>query len=93
MPGWTLPGVMGVGAVQALLKAAAMVPDVPVVVAGSGPLIYLVAIRLARAGCTAAALLMTTPASRIAGALKELPRALPAGRDLVKGVGWMRPAS
>ncbi len=32
---------------------------------------------------------MTTPASRIAGALKELPRALLAGRDLVKGLGWM----
>ncbi len=89
VPGWTLPCVMGVGAVQTLLKASGIVPDVPVVIAGSGPLIYLVALQLARAGCTIAALLVTTPASRIAGALKELPRALLAGRDLLKGLGWM----
>ena len=80
---------MGAGAAQALLKAASIVPDVPVVIAGSGPLIYLVAIQLARAGCTIAALLVTTPASRIAGALKDLPRALLAGGDLIKGMGWI----
>ncbi|HSU05087.1 MAG TPA: NAD(P)/FAD-dependent oxidoreductase [Acetobacteraceae bacterium] len=89
VPGWTMPGVMGVGAVQALLKASGVVPDFPVVIAGSGPLIYLVAVQLARAGCTVAALLVTTPMSRIADALKELPRMLLAGRDLVKGIGWM----
>jgi octopine oxidase subunit A len=89
VPGWTMPGVMGAGAVQALLKASGVVPDVPVVIAGSGPLIYLVATQLARAGCTVAALVVTTPAGRITGALKELPRALLAGRDLVKGIGWM----
>ncbi|MGH7115488.1 MAG: FAD-dependent oxidoreductase [Stellaceae bacterium] len=89
VPGWTLPGVMGAGAVQSLLKSAAIVPDVPVVIAGSGPLIYLVAIQLAHAGCPIAALLVTTPAGRIAGALKELPRAPLAGRGLAKGVSWM----
>lgn len=89
VPGWTLPGVMGVGAVQTLLKASGIVPDVPVVLVGSGPLIYLVALQLARAGCAVAALLITTPAGRIAGALKELPGALLAGRDLLKGALWM----
>lgn len=89
VPGWTMPGVMGVGAVQALMKASGVVPDTPVVIAGSGPLVYLVATQLARAGCTVAALLVTTPGNRIAGALKELPRALLAGRDLLKGLAWM----
>jgi NADPH-dependent 2,4-dienoyl-CoA reductase/sulfur reductase-like enzyme len=89
IPGWTLPGVMGVGAAQTLLKASGIAPDVPVVIAGSGPLIYLVATQLARAGCSISALLITTPASRIASALKELPRALLSGRDLLKGIGWM----
>jgi NADPH-dependent 2,4-dienoyl-CoA reductase/sulfur reductase-like enzyme len=87
--GWTKPGVMGVGAAQTLLKAARIVPDVPVVIAGTGPLIYLVALQLRRAGCDVAALLVTTPASRIASALAELPRALLAGRDLIKGIGWI----
>ncbi|MGH7121169.1 MAG: FAD-dependent oxidoreductase [Acetobacteraceae bacterium] len=89
VPGWTLPGVMGAGAAQAALKASGLVPDVPVVIAGSGPLIYLVASQLVRAGSTVAALLVTTPANRIAGALRELPRALLGGRGLVKGIGWM----
>lgn len=89
VPGWTLPGVMGAGAVQALLKASGLVPGVPVVIAGSGPLIYLITAQLARAGCKAEALLVSTPARRIAQALSELPRALLAGRDLIKGIGWM----
>jgi octopine oxidase subunit A len=89
VPGWTMLGVMGAGAAQALLKSSGVVPNVPVAIAGSGPLIYLVATQLARAGCTVAALIVTTPAGRIAGAFKELPRALLAGRDLVKGIGWM----
>ena len=89
VPGWTLPGVMGAGAAQTLLKASGIVPDVPVLIAGSGPLIYLVALQLARAGCAISALLITAPASRIAGTLKELPRALLAGRDLLKGIRWI----
>jgi len=89
VPGWTRRGVMTVGAAQTLLKASQLVPDVPVVLAGSGPLIYLVAIQLARAGCTIASILISTPGSRIAGALTELPRALLAGRALVKGIGWI----
>jgi NADPH-dependent 2,4-dienoyl-CoA reductase/sulfur reductase-like enzyme len=89
IPGWTLPGVMGVGAVQTLLEASGMVPDAPVVLAGSGPLLYLVATQLAQAGCTVTALLVTTPLARVAGALAELPRAILSGRHLLKGVGWM----
>ena len=36
IPGWTLPGVMTVGAAQILLKTAGLVPDGRVVLAGQG---------------------------------------------------------
>ncbi len=36
--GWTLPGVLTVGAAQILLKSSAQIPDQPVWIAGSGPL-------------------------------------------------------
>src|SRR5690606_25294321 len=38
-PGWTLPGVVGIGAAQALLKSGMDVRGKRVVVAGSGPLL------------------------------------------------------
>jgi NADPH-dependent 2,4-dienoyl-CoA reductase/sulfur reductase-like enzyme len=49
-PGWTLPGVVGVGGAQALLKAGLDVSGRRVVVAGSGPLLFPVAAALAAAG-------------------------------------------
>ena len=49
-PGWTLPGVMGLGGAQALLKGGMTVRGRRAVVAGSGPLLLPVATSLARAG-------------------------------------------
>ncbi len=49
-PGWTLPGVVGVGGAQALLKAGMDVRGKRVAVAGTGPLLLPVASALARAG-------------------------------------------
>ncbi len=49
-PGWTLPGVMGVGGAQALLKMGTSVVGKRVVIAGSGPLLLPVAASLANAG-------------------------------------------
>lgn len=92
IPGWTLPGVMGAGAIQTLLKASGQVPDVPTVLAGSGPLTWLIACQLARAGAPLAALLVTTPAARIGSALRHLPRAVRAGGELLKGLNWIREA-
>jgi NADPH-dependent 2,4-dienoyl-CoA reductase/sulfur reductase-like enzyme len=89
IPGWTLPGVMGAGAAQTLLKASGVVPDVPVVIVGSGPLIYLIATQLARAGVPIAAVLLTAPEIGVSDALKVLPGALRAGRTLLKGLAWM----
>lgn len=49
-PGWTLPGVVGVGGAQALLKSGLDVSGRRVVIAGSGPLLLPVAASLATAG-------------------------------------------
>ncbi|HEY2021453.1 FAD-dependent oxidoreductase [Paraburkholderia sp.] len=86
VPGWTLPGVMGVGAAQTLLKSSAMLPDGPVVLAGSGPLMYLFAWQLIQAGRAPAAILDTTPARNYVRALAELPGALRSPQYLGKGV-------
>jgi NADPH-dependent 2,4-dienoyl-CoA reductase/sulfur reductase-like enzyme len=49
-PGWTLPGVIGIGGAQALLKNGAVdFAGRRVIVAGSGPLMLTVAAALARA--------------------------------------------
>jgi len=42
-PGWTLPGVMGAGGLQAMVKSGLPVSGKRVVVAGSGPLLLAVA--------------------------------------------------
>ncbi len=89
LPGWTLPGVMTVGAAQTLLKASNLLPEHPVAIAGSGPLLLLYASQLVVLGGRIAALLDTTPANRLR-ALPHLPgllRHLPALRQ---GLGWRR---
>jgi NADPH-dependent 2,4-dienoyl-CoA reductase/sulfur reductase-like enzyme len=49
-PGWTLPGVVGVGGLQALLKSGLSLSGARVVIAGTGPLLLPVAAAIARAG-------------------------------------------
>ncbi|WP_406134127.1 NAD(P)/FAD-dependent oxidoreductase [Streptomyces zaomyceticus] len=49
-PGWTLPGVVGAGGAQAMLKSGLVLPGRRVVVAGSGPLLLAVAASLSSAG-------------------------------------------
>ena len=86
IPGWTLPGVMTAGAAQVLLKSADLVPEGRAVLAGQGPLLYLLAAQLAAAGAPPIAILeTTTPENRLeaAGRLS----ALWAGRRmLLKGL-------
>ena len=53
--GWTLPGVMGAGGGQALLKGSLVPPGSRVVLAGSGPLLLVVADALLRSGVQVAA--------------------------------------
>jgi NADPH-dependent 2,4-dienoyl-CoA reductase/sulfur reductase-like enzyme len=53
-PGWTLPNVMGVGGLQALVKSGLPVKGKRVVVAGSGPLLLAVAAYLRKKGALVA---------------------------------------
>jgi NADPH-dependent 2,4-dienoyl-CoA reductase/sulfur reductase-like enzyme len=66
--GWTLPGVMGAGGAQILLKSSGIVHD-GVVIAGSGPLIWLIAAQYLRAGARIEAILDTTPGGAVGRSL------------------------
>jgi NADPH-dependent 2,4-dienoyl-CoA reductase/sulfur reductase-like enzyme len=49
-PGWTLPNIMGVGGLQAMVKSGLPVKGKRIVVAGSGPLLLAVASYLRKKG-------------------------------------------
>ncbi len=89
IPGWTLPGVMTAGAAQILLKSSAMVAEGRVVLAGTGPLLWLVAAQYLRAGGAIAALLDTTPRGNWRAALAHLP-AFVASAYLRTGLALLR---
>ncbi len=89
-PGWTLPGVMTAGAGQILLKTSGLVPTEDVVLAGSGPLLLLLAQQYLRAGGRIAAIVETTPRRNTFKALHHLPGALRANAYLRKGLGLLR---
>ena len=56
-PGWTLPGVISAGGVQNLVKGMRIAPPGPAVVAGNGPLLFVVSASLLRAGIEVAAVI------------------------------------
>lgn len=82
--GWTLPGVMSAGAMQTLLKSA-LVPTGRLVLAGSGPLLLLLALQLHRAGANVAQIVDTTPRRNMWRAAAHLPDALRGYDYLLKG--------
>ncbi|TCR65312.1 NAD(P)/FAD-dependent oxidoreductase [Bosea sp. BK604] len=73
IPGWTLPGVMTAGAAQIALKASALVPAGRVIVAGCGPLLFLVTAQLLAAGADIVAVLDTAERGNWRRALPHLP--------------------
>ena len=88
IPGWTLPGVMGVGAAQILMKSAGLLPSGAVWLAGQGPLLWLYAAQaLAKGGRIAGIVDMSGPRT---AALWHLPAALAAPGYLARGMAWMR---
>lgn len=60
-PGWTLPGVMGAGGLQALVKGGLPIAGKRVVVAGSGPLLLAVAAYLRHKGALVQYIAEQTP--------------------------------
>lgn len=86
--GWTLPGVMTAGAAQILLKASGVTVDGKVVLAGSGPLLWLIAAQYLESGKGFDAILDTTPKANWTSALAEVPRFL-TSPYLLKGLKLM----
>ena len=89
IPGWTLPGVMTAGAAQVLLKSSGIVPGKGTILAGCGPLLYLIAWQYLNAGIKVDALLDTTPPGRLGQALRHAWGFL-TSPYLVKGLKLLR---
>lgn len=89
-PGWTLPGVMGAGGADILLRSGGSLPvthDAPVILAGNGPLLLLLAQHLLEAGVPVAAWLDTGNwPKRLLGA-GMLPAGILDRAYLAKGLG------
>jgi NADPH-dependent 2,4-dienoyl-CoA reductase/sulfur reductase-like enzyme len=86
-PGWTLPGVVGVGGLQALMKSGLDVRGKRVVVAGTGPLVIAVAATAVRKGAEVAAVVEQAPVTSM---LQFAMRA--AGKPAVarEGMNYLR---
>lgn len=87
IPGWTLPGVMTVGAAQTLLKNDSMGAE-GAVFAGTGPLFYLTIWQYLKAGFRVKAVIDTTPSKLPFYSFLWLIPALLQIRLLVKGLQW-----
>jgi NADPH-dependent 2,4-dienoyl-CoA reductase/sulfur reductase-like enzyme len=66
-PGWTLPGVMGAGGLQALVKSGMDPHGKRVVLAGSGPLLLAVSAALTSAGARVVGVYEQAPLGRLVG--------------------------
>ena len=84
-PGWTLPGVVGLAAATAMVKAGRIVPGRRVVVVGPGPLAPLVANLIIDAGSAVAALVDPNPLRAWVSALPAMTRRLDL---LAEGAAW-----
>ena len=92
IPGWTLPGVMMAGAAQILLKSSGLVPGGRVVLAGCGPLLWLLAWQYLNAGFRLDLILDTKPHENNRAALRHVPGFLGSGY-LWKGLHLLRAVS
>lgn len=89
VPGWTLPGVMTVGAAQILLKESEIGIE-NAVFCGSGPLLYLVVHQYLMAGIPVKAVIDLQPVGNYFKALLKLPGALASLSKIIQGWGWKR---
>jgi NADPH-dependent 2,4-dienoyl-CoA reductase/sulfur reductase-like enzyme len=88
--GWTLPGVMGAGAAQILYKNSGALPSQPVVLAGCGPLLLLLANQYLTAGVKLKALVQTTALSDYVRASPRFGGAVKGWADIRKGLTMLR---
>lgn len=87
-PGWTLPGVMTLGAAQILLKTADQIPRGQVWLAGSGPLVLLYATQFLAAGGHIAGILSLNNSAPFLEKIGSFSGALRHPAALAKGLGW-----
>lgn len=85
VPGWTLPGVMTAGAAQILLKTSGLVAR-EAVLAGSGPLLYLIAAQMIEAGHPPKALIETQTSNQFYDAMFHIQGAISGWKLLLKGL-------
>ena len=88
-PGWTLPGVYGLGAAQVALKFQGCAIGRKVVLAGTGPLLYLVAYQYAKAGANLVAVLDT---ACFADQVRAIPGLVHQPKQFARGLyylGWL----
>ncbi len=84
-PGWTLPGVIGAGSAQNLMKSQRVVPGKRILVGGNGPLNLLTASNLVRLGATVVAVV---EAARDRQAWGRIPGLLIEPTILLRGLGY-----
>ncbi len=86
VPGWTTPGVIGLGAATILLKSQQMLPGEATVVAGCGPLLAAVAVAIIKGGGRVAAVVDLS-------ARKDWLALFPAMASrpdlMARGLGWL----
>ncbi len=89
-PGWTLPGVMSLGGLLGAIERHGLRPQVPVVLAGAGPLLLLAAARLSDLGHPPLAVFDAVDLLGLAPGLPGMvlrPSLLSEGWDLLARIG------
>jgi glycine/D-amino acid oxidase-like deaminating enzyme len=86
VPGWTLPGVMTVGALQTLARSYRVAPGDRIVVAGNGPLCLQTAAELLDGGANVVAVLESASRPTVAGLPEFLQAAWASPALLASGL-------
>jgi NADPH-dependent 2,4-dienoyl-CoA reductase/sulfur reductase-like enzyme len=88
IPGWTLPGVMTVGAAQIALKTGGLLPDAGTWLAGQGPLLLLYATQVLDAGGRIGGVIDLSDGYAPLRALSHV--SLTALPEIRRGLAWRR---
>lgn len=91
IPGWTVPGVMTVGAAQIALKTGGLLPDKGTWLAGQGPLLLLYATQVLDAGGTIAGVIDLSDGFAPMRALRHV--SVSAWPEISRGLAWRRQLS
>ncbi|MEP2945543.1 MAG: NAD(P)/FAD-dependent oxidoreductase, partial [Lentilitoribacter sp.] len=93
MENWTLPGVMGVGAAQILLKSGGELPKGPIIIVGNGPLPLLYASQIMNMGGKIDAFIIPKIPRSMLTTVKDLSGSLSGAwhgkHYLIKGMAYL----